>query len=53
MSYFPFRLYVQETAYGFIKDANKSVSILCGDLAIKQIEEPFVDDAGSGDEWAI
>lgn len=28
-------------------------SILCGDLAIKQIEEPFVDDADNAEEWAI
>jgi hypothetical protein len=28
-------------------------SILCGDLAIKSIEEPFVSDADDGEEWAI
>lgn len=28
-------------------------SILCGDLAIKQIEEPFVTDDDDGREWAI
>ncbi|KAK3169338.1 hypothetical protein OEA41_008721 [Lepraria neglecta] len=27
--------------------------ILCGDLAIKLIEEPFVSDADDGEEWAI
>lgn len=28
-------------------------SILCGDLAIKAIEEPFTTDADDGGEWAI
>ena len=28
-------------------------SILCGDLAIKSIEEPFVTDADDVEEWAI
>ena len=28
-------------------------SILCGDLAIKAIEEPFISDADDGEEWAI
>ena len=28
-------------------------SILCGDLAIKSIEEPFVTDADNAEEWAI
>ncbi|KAK4691694.1 vacuolar protein sorting-associated protein 18, partial [Lecanoromycetidae sp. Uapishka_2] len=27
--------------------------ILCGDIAIKSIEEPFVSDADDGEEWAI
>ncbi|KAL9128902.1 MAG: hypothetical protein Q9217_002524 [Psora testacea] len=27
--------------------------ILCGDVAIKSIEEPFVTDADNGEEWAI
>ena len=27
--------------------------ILCGDFAIKYIEEPFVDDAEDAEEWAI
>jgi len=30
-----------------------SCSILCGELAIKQIEEPFADDAVTGADWAI
>lgn len=33
--------------------SSNSTSILCGDLAIKQIEEPFVSDADDGEEWAI
>ena len=28
-------------------------SILCGDLAIKSIEEPFISDADDSEEWAI
>lgn len=28
-------------------------SILCGDYAIKQIDEPFVSEADDHDEWAI
>ena len=28
-------------------------SILCGDIAIKSIEEPFVSDADDEKEWAI
>lgn len=27
--------------------------VLCGDLAIKAIEEPFISDADDGEEWAI
>lgn len=34
-------------------DAKIGCSILCGDLAIKQIEEPFVDNAISGEDWAV
>lgn len=28
-------------------------SILCGDLAIKAIEEPFISGADNSEEWAI
>lgn len=28
-------------------------SILCGDLAIKRIDQPFVSDADDKSEWAI
>lgn len=28
-------------------------SILCGDLAIKLIEEPFISNADDNAEWAI
>ena len=28
-------------------------SILCGDLAIKSIDEPFVTDDDDTEEWAI
>lgn len=28
-------------------------SILCGDLAIKRIDQPFVSDAEDKSEWAI
>lgn len=29
------------------------LSILCGDLAIKLIEEPFVTEADDLEEWAV
>ena len=28
-------------------------SILCGEYAIKQIDEPFVTEADNKDEWAL
>ena len=28
-------------------------SILCGDLAIKAIDEPFISGADDSEEWAI
>lgn len=37
----------------FFLTENIEFSILCGDLAIKAIEEPFISDADDGEEWAI
>lgn len=38
----------------WVGDAKIGCSILCGDLAIKQIEEGFVDNhAMSGEDWTI
>ena len=36
-----------------LADNRYAQSILCGDLAIKLIEEPFVSGADDGEEWAI
>lgn len=44
------------TCRGWVLGADeKSIrcSILCGDYAIKLIEEPFVSDADDPNEWAL
>ena len=33
--------------------ANVFNSILCGDFAIKLIDEPFVHETDANDEWAV
>jgi hypothetical protein len=36
-----------------IVEANNVSSVLCSDMAVKQIDEPFVAASESRDDWAL